>query len=66
MDTVLLTVGSITLAQRARDLLNARGISARLVRSQSAGCSYGVRVQSLYREEARTLLRNAGIKAEVT
>ena len=66
METVILTVGSITFAQRARNLLASRKILANLVRARQSGCSYGVRVDREKDSEAQEILRSAGMKAEVT
>lgn len=64
MEFASLTIGSITYAQRARNLLKTAGITASIVRSRATGCSYGVRVEKEQVSRARELLRDAGIKSE--
>lgn len=66
METVILTVGSITFAQRARSVLLKNKISAVLVRSRVRGCAYGVRVDRAVLDQAQESLRAVGIKTEVS
>lgn len=66
METKTLTVGSITYAQRARNLLMGHGIASTLVRTRQSGCSYGVRLDATKIEDAMEYLRSAGLKTEVT
>ncbi len=66
MEQKIITIGSITFAQRARNLLSVRKITAVLVRTRAGGCSYGVRVSAEQLEEALTVLKNAGMKTEVS
>ena len=48
MEQCILTVGTVTRAIRARKLLAAQGISARLIKSvkrgNAGGCAYGIEV----------------------
>lgn len=66
MEFAILVIGSVTYAQRARNLLKTRGITASLVRARASGCSYGVRLDKRERERALALLQEAGIKTEET
>lgn len=65
MEYRMISVGSITFAQRARNLLNGKGLNAFLVRTGKNGCSYGVRVETGELEAALNILRAAGMNVEV-
>lgn len=63
LKTVVL--GSVTFAQRGRNLLLSKGVSATLARSRAGGCHYGVRVAEEELEKALSFLHSAGMKTEV-
>ena len=64
MNTII-PIGSLSYAQRARRILRARGIWARLVKDEASrdtdGCVYAVEVRERDNERALTELRAAGI-----
>ena len=65
MDYVLLMAGSITHAQRMAAVLENRGIKSFIARAPEGtdprGCGYGVRLRQDKEEQAREILRHAGI-----
>ena len=68
MNTII-PIGSLSYAQRARRVLRARGIWARLVKDEASrdtdGCVYAVEVRERDNERALTELRAAGIPHRV-
>lgn len=65
MDTVFVLT-SITYSAKAQALLKQHGIPSELTRSlnvrQIRGCGYGLKVNSIDKEEAEKLMKNNGIK----
>lgn len=57
-----LILGSVTRAQRARNLLIAQGIYSTVVRGVRNNCTYGVRVEQSRAEEAIGVLEAAGMR----
>lgn len=68
MEQCVLTIGTVTAAIRARKLLSAAGIGARLVKNTGvasrAGCAYGLEVRATDQHGAMRVLRENGIAFE--
>ena len=68
MEQCILTVGTVTYAIRARKLLSALGIRARLVKGTRGGgmggCTYGVEIASADLNTSTKALTQAGISYE--
>lgn len=66
MEYVLLMAGSITHAQRMAAVLENRGIKSFIARAPEGtdprGCGYGVRLRQDKAEQAKDILRHAGIR----
>lgn len=63
-----ITVGSVTYAQKAKRILIARGIRARLVKQEATkdgGCAFGVEVAEESYLDALLALRTAGIHPRI-
>ena len=65
METVYLTIGSVTHAIMGRDLLRARRITARVVKTppgmDKKGCGYSLLAQEKVSREAVQILKDDGI-----
>ena len=58
-------VKSVTHAQKARDLLSAKGISSYISKqnfSKAHGCSWCVKVNSLYTDKSIEILNEGGVR----
>ncbi len=67
MDT-LFRIGSTSQTSKARSLLQARSIPAKMVKTDSlgaGGCAWGLRFDKRYYYEATDALTKAGIRYEV-
>jgi hypothetical protein len=67
MEERILTVGTVTQAIRARKLLAAAGIGARLIKGTSGargGCAYGLSVRATDMQQAVRLLQENDIVFE--
>lgn len=67
-ETILL-LRSVTYAMKAKRLLEARGIKAKVVKptpsSSEHGCAYGVSVTSRFADSALMLLKEHGMTAVI-
>lgn len=63
MKTTIITVGSITLAQKARKLLSNGGFKTKLIKLNSAksGCEYGVGIMNYLPLDVARILREGNI-----
>ena len=67
MEQCVLTIGTVTGAIRARKLLGAAGIAARLIKrtgKQSGGCAYGLEIRAADMQRAMHALKEGGISFE--
>ena len=67
MEECLLTIGTVTQAIRARKLLAAAGIGARLIKGTNgarAGCAYGLSVRAADMQPSMRLLQESSIAFE--
>lgn len=65
MEQCILTVGTVTYAIRARKILAALGIRARLVKStRTGGCTYGAEISAADLPRAAEALKKASIPYE--
>lgn len=63
MSTRCIGVRSITYAQKARDILTAKGIRCRILKqNQASGCGWCVALSSANIPNAEVLLRENGVK----
>lgn len=63
MDAIL-NVGSVTAAQKARQLLKKAGIFVEITRTRTAGCGYAVRVREEKKVLAAALLKEGGVRVK--
>ena len=70
MNTIIITVSSVTYAIKAKRLLERERIKATLIKSSSSksneGCTYGVKIDSNYLYDAVAILKNKGIQYSVS
>lgn len=67
MEECVLTIGTVTQAIRARKLLTAAGIGARLIKNTGTaktGCAYGLSVRAADMPQAMRVLGEGGIAYE--
>ena len=66
MKSVIITVGSITNAQKCRKMLSQKGIRAKLVKLDSSneghGCSNGLEIKTVDLYSAASVLRREGVE----
>ena len=64
MEQCILTLGTVTRAIRARKLLAAAGIAARLIKQTEGaqGCAYGLELAAADMTGAMRLLEEAGVE----
>ena len=69
MNTISITVSSVTYAIKARRLFERAGIKATLIKSDSSGenkgCTYGVKIDSSFLYDAVSILKKYGIDYSV-
>ena len=69
MNTTTITVGSVTYAQKAKRLLQHKGISARLVKIDASrsknGCTHGIQFSANDFYSVVMELKNAGIEYNI-
>ncbi len=61
MPTLILRFPSVTYAQKGQKVLERAGLPARLTRIGAHGCAHGLEINALHKEEAMSLLGDAGI-----
>ena len=63
MNTTIITVGSITAAQKAKRLLSNEGFHTKLVKLNTTknGCSYGLSIKNYSTLEVAKILRDGSI-----
>jgi hypothetical protein len=64
MEECILTIGTVTLAIRARKLLQAARIAARLIKQAGttrAGCAYGLAIRATDMQQAMHILHENDI-----
>ncbi len=69
MGIIIITVGSMTYAMKARKILRAKGITTRLVKLDSAltehGCGYGIEFRSSESYRVYSTLKENNIKYSI-
>ena len=69
MKKIILTVGSVTYAIKARKLLAASGISAELIKVDASlstsGCNFGIKIPYNRFLDAVNVMKNKGISYSV-
>ena len=67
MKTTIITVGSITAAQKAKKLLSSGGFDTRLIKlnTRKNGCGYGVRINDYSELRVAQILRDGNVSYAV-
>ena len=69
MNTIIITVSSVTYALKAKKLLERERIKATLIKNDSStnqkGCTYGVRIDASYLYDAVAILKSKGIEYSI-
>ena len=70
MNTIIITLSSVTYALKAKKLLERAGIKGTLIKNDSSknekGCTYGVRIDARHLYDAIAILKNKEIQYSVS